>query len=303
MANYNHARYLKESLGAILSQSYRPLEIIIIDDGSTDNSVSLIQELCAGHDHVRLVQHKENRGFTETAKHMLELAVGDYVYGAAADDYILPGFFEASMACLAHHPEAGFCFTDIDRQDERCNRRYNCALKIRKDPCFLSPKDMERVFCLGISTNSAIYKRSAFLEMGGWIPDLKWQSDWFALLVLGLRYGACYVPKTLARLRVIDSSYSAMGRREEHRVKEILRREFFLLKSPDFLDIYPRIKRTSAYAVYGFITLKMIRKTGFWEFCSWRLVLQTLIVEFYKRFYWLVPHSRLIFLKKVMFYY
>src|SRR5215207_96176 len=109
MPNYNHARFLQESLGAILAQSRRPLEVIVVDDGSTDGSVDIIKVLAQSNPTVHLVCNERNVGGIASVNRGLVLASGDYVHCAAADDRVLPGFYEQSLDLLSQCPEAGLC--------------------------------------------------------------------------------------------------------------------------------------------------------------------------------------------------
>src|SRR6266446_3649184 len=104
--NYNHAKYLEVSLSAILRQSLKPLEIIVLDDASTDNSVEVIRRFAAQNPLVRLVQNEKNLTVVPNLNKGVDLARGEYVYIAAADDEVLPGLFEHSMALLGKYPQA-----------------------------------------------------------------------------------------------------------------------------------------------------------------------------------------------------
>ena len=108
-ANYNHAHLIGEALDAILRQSLRPLELIVVDDGSTDNSVEVIERFARRDTTIRLVRNERNMGAQLTSNRGLQHASGAYMYFAAADDRILPGFFEKSIALLTQYPQAGLC--------------------------------------------------------------------------------------------------------------------------------------------------------------------------------------------------
>src|SRR5882724_6618778 len=109
--NYNHAKYLDQSLPSILKQSFQPLEVLVLDDASTDNSVEVIRRIAAQNPLVRLVQNEKNLGVMPNLNKGLELARGDYVFIGSADDLVLPGLFEASLRLLAQHPRAGLSCT------------------------------------------------------------------------------------------------------------------------------------------------------------------------------------------------
>ena len=88
LPNFNHAQHLPASLAAILSQSLPALEIIVIDDCSTDNSVEVIQSFAAKHSTIRFIRNEVNQGVVWNMNHGLKLARGDYVVFPAADDQV-----------------------------------------------------------------------------------------------------------------------------------------------------------------------------------------------------------------------
>jgi len=112
MPNYNHARYIPEALDAMLGQSYRPFEIVIIDDGSTDDSVKVLDGYRERFpDRIQLIRNETNLGLPRNLQRLLDMAKGDYIYIPAFDDLVLPGFLERSMSLLGRHPAAGLCST------------------------------------------------------------------------------------------------------------------------------------------------------------------------------------------------
>src|SRR5262245_56025904 len=109
--NFNHAQFLPRCLEAILGQSVRPMEILVMDDASTDNSVEVIESCAQSHPGVRLHRNEQNLGVVANINRGVNLAQGDYLAFAAADDEVAPGFFEKSLALLANNPEAALSAT------------------------------------------------------------------------------------------------------------------------------------------------------------------------------------------------
>lgn len=90
---YNGAQTIKKCVRSILAQTYRSFELILIDDGSTDNSVEIISELMRNDSRIRLYQ--KNNGGASSARNLgIEKARGNYICFCDADDYVLPQWLE-----------------------------------------------------------------------------------------------------------------------------------------------------------------------------------------------------------------
>ena len=109
LSNFNHGRYLPESLGSLLGQSRKADEIIIVDDASSDNSVELLNDYASRYPEIKLVCNENNRGYLANGQSALNLMESDYFFAASADDIYLPDFFQKSMALLEAHADAGLC--------------------------------------------------------------------------------------------------------------------------------------------------------------------------------------------------
>ena len=86
MSVYNSETYLHSAIKSILNQSYKDIEFIIIDDGSTDNSLKIIQEYAGNDDRIRIIKNDINIGLTKSLNKGLDIAVGEYIARQDADD-------------------------------------------------------------------------------------------------------------------------------------------------------------------------------------------------------------------------
>jgi glycosyltransferase involved in cell wall biosynthesis len=215
MPNYNHGRFLRQSLAAIAEQSYQPAEILVVDDASTDDSLAILSELCFNNRRIRLLRNERNMGVIATLNHGLANVTGDYVVGASADDKILPGLFEKSLNILIANPSAALCssLSYLVGEDLQPIGDVYCPI-VSKTPAYLPPEDVLRKlrsygsWFLG---NTTIYKRGALLEAGGFLPELSSYCDGFVSLVLALKHGACFIPERLACWRRLPSGFSAQS--------------------------------------------------------------------------------------------
>jgi glycosyltransferase involved in cell wall biosynthesis len=110
---YNAGPFLAEAVESVLCQSHRNMEILCWDDGSSDNSRQLLDELAAHDARIRLFSHDENRGIIETRNALLEQARGDYIAWLDADDIILPTKLEQQLHFLSRHSSCGAVGTGV----------------------------------------------------------------------------------------------------------------------------------------------------------------------------------------------
>ena len=102
---YNAERYLPQCLKSIEDQTYRPLELIIIDDSSKDGSFSILSEFAKGKPWVKVSQNQHNLGVSSTFNHAVSLAQGDYIARMDADDIMDPERIAKQASFLQSHPE------------------------------------------------------------------------------------------------------------------------------------------------------------------------------------------------------
>jgi len=99
---YNVERYLAQCLDSIVNQTYRNLQIVIIDDGSKDNSLAICQKY-AERDKRMVIYHQKNQGVATTRNHLLEKAQGDYLLFVDADDWIENHMIEFLVGIAVSH--------------------------------------------------------------------------------------------------------------------------------------------------------------------------------------------------------
>jgi hypothetical protein len=235
LPNYNHARYLPRCLDAILSQSFADFELVVIDDGSTDGSVELLEGYARRDARVRFSRNPKNQGVIATLNRALGMARGEYVFGAASDDYVLPGYFEGAMALFREHPHAGLCLglTDCVHEAGQLAATYPGPWAMR--PSYIPPEALPGVITHCGVTGTAIWRKDEFVRAGGYDPTLKWHCDWFPLQVVAFRRGVCFLPQKTAVCRLTSGSYSAGQGSGDQR--EVLRRLLGAMTAPEFADV------------------------------------------------------------------
>lgn len=124
---YNTASYLGHCVESVLSQTFRDMEVILVDDGSTDGSAEICDRLAAGDGRVRVI-HKANAGVSAARNDALEIAQGEYLAFVDSDDWIEPDTFEKALDCADEKNVeiVQFNFRNIvDGQPREVHSRYN----------------------------------------------------------------------------------------------------------------------------------------------------------------------------------
>jgi glycosyltransferase involved in cell wall biosynthesis len=117
---YNHRDFVIEALESALNQTWPDTEIILIDDGSTDGSQTVIQSYLNDHQPKNLIwiPHMQNQGLAATLNEGIQRATGDYISGLASDDRLLPDGITVRVAYLQAHPDKWAVFADCNVIDK-----------------------------------------------------------------------------------------------------------------------------------------------------------------------------------------
>src|SRR6266851_5156683 len=108
----NGARWIGECLTSALAQSYQPIEILVVDDGSTDGTVELVQSL--KDERTRVIVNELNEGMVNNWNKCIELARGDFIKFLFQDDVLYPGCIEQLMRLFLSNENLGLVFSPRD---------------------------------------------------------------------------------------------------------------------------------------------------------------------------------------------
>lgn len=126
---YNHERFVQEAVESVLAQTYPAIEIIVVDDGSADGSVAVIQRLAAVYPQLRVLALPQNIGNCAAFNRGLALSHGEYVVDFSTDDVLLPNRIERQVATFASLDTSyGVIFTDaiyIDEQGRSFRKHFD----------------------------------------------------------------------------------------------------------------------------------------------------------------------------------
>lgn len=119
VAVYNTEKYIEKCLRSLLNQTYQNLEIIVVDDGSTDNSKEVLKKY-SHNDKIKLIYNKKNSGLSYSRNVGLENATGDYIGYIDSDDYVDLDYYEKLIQAIIEN-KADIAICDMKIVDEETN--------------------------------------------------------------------------------------------------------------------------------------------------------------------------------------
>lgn len=228
--NYNYAHYLPELLESLLLQTYTNWEHIIIDDGSTDHSVELIQSYVKKYPtHFKLVM-QENAGQSKALNHALELVTGDLIMWINSDDSFCPDIFEPIVDIFRDNADLEVLFGDIKFMDMQSRYMF-----LHRNQPFRYIEAALLGFTMYVSSNAVVWKSERMKVLDGFKSDFKCNMDgeFFSRLFHNANYS--YAPIAIANFRKQPFSKAAEN---DNRWTELMNKEiaFELLNSKERLS-------------------------------------------------------------------
>lgn len=199
---YNAADHLRETLSSIYNQTYKSIEIIAVDDGSSDDSIDIARSFDG---RVILVQ-QPNSGPAAARNRGVAEAKGEWIAFLDADDLWVPEKLEKQLHAMSNRE---WSYTDS---------RFMGGVNDGKQDSDLNEKPsgnvIEKLICGNfISTSSVLLRRNIFNEVGGFDENLRSIEDWDLWIRIASRYPISYVPDPLLKYRVHSISASRSTRK------------------------------------------------------------------------------------------
>ena len=215
--SYNHARFLPATLDSALGQTFEDTEVVVVDDGSTDDSFQIAEAYAARYPRkVRLFTHpgRRNLGISETVNLAVEKVRGRYAFGLPSDDVLYPEKVAAQFEFLERNPGVGWAYglmTMIDEEGRELPGRGAQGRDFTRDP-----DPLESLIARNeVTAPTAMTRRECILKAGPHDPALVY-SDWdyWVRLLAVAKVG--FIPRPLVKYRVHSYNTSLGGGMARH---------------------------------------------------------------------------------------
>lgn len=208
---YNYAAYLDEAVKSVLAQDYTNIELIVLDDGSTDNTREVLKEYAG----MFYWETQENMGQAATLNKGWSMSKGEILAYLSPDDVLMPSAVSTSVEMLKENPEAVLVYCDYYLIDARSK-----AIRRVEAPCFDYREMVVKFVCP--PGPGAFFLRGAFERAGFWNSELRQVPDYDYWLRLGLQGNFLRIPEALAGFRVHNRSQT-FAAADEHKSEEYIK--------------------------------------------------------------------------------
>ena len=231
ISSYNHEAYVEEAIQSVLQQSYPKVELLVVDDGSTDGSVPKLRALSQRYGFT--FKASSNRGLCTTLNNMIASTKGQYIVPFGSDDVMLPGRLAIQVAHMQAHPETGVCCGNIEFIDAEgsslSRQRHRTARHLDFDDILLGRQP-------GIPAPTLMIRREALELVGGFDPTIGLEDLQIILKIAKAGYVIDALDQVLARYRLHgENTY----KNDRHMIDSIL-------KTYALFDDYPHTRRARA---------------------------------------------------------
>ncbi len=201
---YNHAHFLQDAIGSALAQTYQNLELVVVDNCSTDNTARLVQEYAARDARVHYVRNQINIGAQNNLNRCIELASGEYILILCADDLLAPTALQKLVQAFYEHPEislAGCSRLIVDKDLRPLNAPYFSRKSEQLAGTKVIRKCLRNGNLIGEPSSVLFRKRDAERGFDTRYRQLIDLEMWFHLLQKGW---FSFIPEQLCKIRRHD---------------------------------------------------------------------------------------------------
>jgi glycosyltransferase involved in cell wall biosynthesis len=218
MSCFNHGEFLPEAVGSVTNMKREDVELIVVDDGSTDERTRKEMDTLSAHG-IKVIR-QENKGLGAARNSAVLASHGEYLFPLDADDRLRPGWIDRGIGILDSDPQAGVVYGDAQYFGTRIER------------CHVGPFDADRLLNWNFIHCSALYRRSVWEQNNGYDHTMPIQGfeDWdFWLGALEHGWRFAYIPEVFFEYRQAGGSMITRAAGFEAQVREFVAKKHSLL--------------------------------------------------------------------------
>ena len=250
--NYNHAHLIEKAIISIYQQSVKPYEIIVVDDGSTDESIKVISNLRKKISSLKLITCRKNNGVLRAGMLGVKESSGDILNFRAADDVMPDNSIKLAQDALIKYPESKIVFGEVSFFHKNIKDSTIETLALSDEIKYFSPANILELWKpdFNLPEPACFVSKSALLEQGGLFEEAKWYSGWLCFTSIALKYGLTFIPETLNTFRLNANSYGTVNLRNYNVQRDVLR---FLIKQVMSFDreLKEKFFQCGAFTIFG----------------------------------------------------
>lgn len=247
---FNKASYVAKAIGSVLSQTLADYELIVVDDGSQDDSFSIAAQAVEGHANCRII-HQENAGVSTARNNGVACSRGEFICFLDADDWWAPTFLERMDWLIRTYPDAGIYGTN-----------YYYVKNARQRVCVTTAETGYINYCkvygeklqMPLTSISVAIPRPVFIACGGFKPSLKLGEDFDLWIRIALQGRVAFLDEPLAFYNQdADPAGRAVGHLTDPKVHMLWNLNYLEAEekvNPDYKQLIDNIRTYSLFPYY-----------------------------------------------------
>lgn len=253
---YNKAPYVAKAIGSVLAQTFADYELVVVDDGSRDESAAIASQVIIGHDNCHLIR-QENAGVSVARNNGVAASHGDYLCFLDADDWWKETFLEEMTKLIEGCPEAGIYGTGYTIVNETKHKTRVAPIGVETgfekgyiNYCQVYAKTL----AMPLWTGAVCMPRKIFDEMGGFPKGIKLGEDFLLWIHVALKYKVALLNKPLSfynqDVDVVHRGVGRLHKPHEHMLWNLMDLEPLETKNDDYKKLVDGLRTYSLLTYY-----------------------------------------------------
>jgi len=237
-ASYNYEKYIKETIESVLNQTYSDWELIIVDDGSSDNSLEVIKSFVNKDNRIKLFAHEnnQNKGLKETILLGIKKSESEWIAFLESDDLWREDYLEKKVEIIKQYPGVALVFNDIEMFGDETRIKF-LKKPFEKNHKYLTTKTYPRNMFKDLRDSNRILTFSCLLANKEILMNTDFNTpvdkllDWWLYIHMAYDNEFYYIPEKLTKWRIHCDSY--INNRNTR---------FYAVNAAAYIDIYKKTK-------------------------------------------------------------